>query len=1086
MTATHRALNNVSSPLRRWTRFLWFTGGVGLAFGAIGIMTWLAWWGVVQSPLWVVWAWGVAIGGVGLVLWRAYGALRQLDLRPLATRLEKVGGWRHGTLTSLLESSGEGTSPELLAEADRLRAREIAEHGPSALHAQLTGVRARVRLFGGVVLIGTVMIVMADPINGTAAELWAPGAALDRYLAPVRLTPDRTEVDLGDTVVVLLEAPGRGDVILATRAPGEVWKDRAVQLDSTSRATLTLGPLRSDLLLRAFGGGGGRASDTTRIHVRVPAFLARLELIAEYPAYLQRDSEPLSALGEPLTVPAGTLLRSRGEATAPLQSGRWTGPLGATEVETQGATFAGAFLPTKSGEYRLELLTRDGVPLAGDGVLLPIQVVADSAPTIEIPSPGLDTAVVLEQIIPIVVDARDDHLLRRVTVEMRRRPRGSVPDSTVRLTLPLPSGGADRVIIPSRLVLDALAASPGDTITYRALAEDNAPSPHVSSSRVHVLILPTSRGARTERGRASDAIRRQLDSLIADSRSLERQAEALSRAQARGPQPGGAPEAGRQLTFEETKRAEGVVQDQEQLLAEAESLERSLQELADAADRAGIGDSAWERRLQEIRDELRRALSPELKERLAELQQALDSLDAGRAQQALKQLAEAQRALREALERSRELFKRAALEGELASLEQEAKEVAEAQREAVEAMQAGDSAAAANEQTLAARADTLASGLDQAAARMEQDSSGATLQATAEQARAAAEAMRKAAQAGRQGQQQQAEQHGQQAASDMSKVEKAVQDQREAQQQEWREEVVRALDRALAEASRLADRQLSVAEQMQRGRPTAELRREQASVQEGVQQLLEQVKTASGQNALVSPRIGTTLTAAAQQMGRARSAISTASPNMREAGIQAGEAVDALNMAAYQLLRSRGDVSGSSSGSGLAEALERMAQLAQQQGALSQQAGGLLPLAGQSAIQQELQALAGQQRAAAQELERVRALGQLPGADQLAREAEDLARRLEAGRLDRETVARQERLFQRMLDAGRTLQGEEKDDSKERRSETPDAIAPFLPPDLDPRVREHLRWPTWEELLRLSPDQRRWVADYFRRLSTRP
>ena len=78
-----------------------------------------------------------------------------------------------------------------------------------------------------------------------------------------------------------------------------------------------------------------------------------------------------------------------------------------------------------------------------------------------------------------------------------------------------------------------------------------------------------------------------------------------------------------------------------------------------------------------------------------------------------------------------------------------------------------------------------------------------------------------------------------------------------------------------------------------------------------------------------------------EQMQRTREAIASAAPNQREAAEQAGGAVDALNAAAHQLLRARGDVSGSESGSGLAEAMERMAQLAQQQGGLGQQGAGL-------------------------------------------------------------------------------------------------------------------------------------------------
>jgi hypothetical protein len=136
-------------------------------------------------------------------------------------------------------------------------------------------------------------------------------------------------------------------------------------------------------------------------------------------------------------------------------------------------------------------------------------------------------------------------------------------------------------------------------------------------------------------------------------------------------------------------------------------------------------------------------------------------------------------------------------------------------------------------------------------------------------------------------------------------------------------------------------------------------------------------------------------------------------------------------------------------------------------------------------MQEQLRQLGAQQRALAERLERMRAGGQMPGAADMAQEAKDLARNLEAGRLDRQTVERQERLFRRMLDAGRTLQGQEKDEKQERQSTTAKDDSVRLPPALRGRLNEGdvlLRYPSWEELQALSPEERRRVVEYFRRL----
>jgi hypothetical protein len=347
--------------------------------------------------------------------------------------------------------------------------------------------------------------------------------------------------------------------------------------------------------------------------------------------------------------------------------------------------------------------------------------------------------------------------------------------------------------------------------------------------------------------------------------------------------------------------------------------------------------------------------------------------------------------------------------------------------------------------------------------------------------------MRQAAGSAQQGRRPQARQQGERAARQLEPLGDQLQQERQGLQQEWREEVTQAIDQALAETGRLAERQLEVQDALRAGEdPTPGLRANQGAIEEGLERLLDQVRKTAGKNALVSPQIGEALGSAQQQMQRIREAISSAASNPREAADQAGGAVDALNAAAYQLMRSRGEVSGAQSGSGLAEAMEQMAKLAQQQGGLGQQAAGLLPMAGSGAIREQLRQLGARQRALAEQLQRMKGQGQIAGAGELGDEAEELARRLESGRLDRQVVERQERLFRRMLDAGRTLQGREEDEQKERQSTTATDDSVRLPPALRARLQnddQRLRVPTWDELQQLSPEERRLVVDYFRRLS---
>jgi len=1080
--ATVQALERLARPLRVRSRAGWAAGAVGLAAFVLGSAAWLARLSVLTAPWWVLAAWGSALLAVGAVAALAWRREAELALRAVARRLEEAGGWRHGVISALLDQPAPGTSEALFGLADRSGANTLSHQGQEAAAPLVYTARRRLLAGAGALALGLGTLAAAGPVRGAAAALWHPVRAWVATISPLRLRAGATEVDRGATVALDVDAAGRRAATLWLRAPGEAWRPAPLRLDSVGHARFLAGPLRSDLYARVTSGR--RASDTVEVRVRLPVFLGSVAVSAHYPAYLGLDEEPVPLAGDTVLLPAGTRLETRGQATAAVVSAGWVMGEEVEPLTVAGARFSGSFVPSRSGTYRLALASAAGTALAGDTLRLPARIVPDSAPRVDVPVPGADTLAPLDLLVPLVIDARDDHGIRTVAVESRRISQLGTTDPVRRELVPVPAT-ADRTILSFTLDLNRRGLLPGDTVRYAAIATDNSPRGQTGRSREFVLRLPTMSEVRQAQRETSRAVGGRLDSLAARSRRLERETDDLAREQPRsaGSETGSKAEP---LSYEEAKRAEAVAARQEDMVAQAEALKQSLETLEKAAEAAGLRDSAWQRQLAEIRRQLERALTPELREQLERLQQALKDLNAEATKNALEQLAERQRQLREALEQARELFRRAAVEGDLANLAQESRDLARQQREWSEQVGAADSTRAAGaEQQLAARTDSLASALRRVGPDLPSEREERVGQA-AEQAAQAAQQMRRAAQAAQQGQRPEASRRGKRAADQLEPVGESLDQERKGLQQEWRNEVTGGLDRALAETSRLAERQLGIARGFEQGAPPALSRGEQAAVQEGVARLQGQLRALAGKNALVPAQIAEAFAAAQLQMDRSREAVSSANPNPREAAERAGAAVDALNAAAYQLVRARSSVSGAASGSGLAEAMERLARLAQQQGRIGQETRGMLPMMGGGGTPEQLRQLGAQQRALAEQLEKLRGQGDLPGAGEMAEEAKDLARRLEARQLDRETVQRQERLFRRMLDAGRTLQGRQEDERKERQSTTARDDSVHLPPALRAGMLgpdNRLRVPSWEELQRLSPEERRLVVDYFRRLS---
>ena len=323
-------------------------------------------------------------------------------------------------------------------------------------------------------------------------------------MAPVRLRAAQSLVDRGQPVELHLEAMGRKTATLYLRSPGESWKSRGVRLDSLGRATITTPPLQSDLYARLTSGG--RSSDTVAVRVRLPVFLGTLKVIARYPAYLGLESEPVPTGGDTLILPAGTRLETRGEATAPLASAAWLSGSKAESLSVTETSFTGTFAPRRSGEYRLSLVTTTGAPLAGDSVRLPVRLVPDSAPGVEIPVPGADTLAPLSLQLPLIIDARDDHSVTAVTLESRRISRMGLIDSARRENVPVPPERPDRAILTFTLDLNRRGLLPGDTVRYFATARDNTPRGQIGRSREYVLRLPTMSEVRAAQRQATESV----------------------------------------------------------------------------------------------------------------------------------------------------------------------------------------------------------------------------------------------------------------------------------------------------------------------------------------------------------------------------------------------------------------------------------------------------------------------------------------------------------------------------------------------------------------------------------------------------
>jgi len=324
----------------------------------------------------------------------------------------------------------------------------------------------------------------------------------------------------------------------------------------------------------------------------------------------------------------------------------------------------------------------------------------------------------------------------------------------------------------------------------------------------------------------------------------------------------------------------------------------------------------------------------------------------------------------------------------------------------------------------------------------------------------------------------------------MDQAAKSMQDARSEQVKEWKQELTSELDQSRQEMMQLAREERSLEQKARNGASTEDRRSAQSAVEQGVDKASERLQGAGKKSALLSGGTQRAMSEAKNKVSQATESVSQPNSGAQKQANALGEAADALTKAAASLARDREKANNSNSASGFEEMIKQMQEMAQKQGQINGQAQSLfnMPNGQNSAAGQSLaRQLARAQRQLSEQLEDA---GDAAGGDRaakLAQEARQLAEALDNGRLDGSTIARQQQLFRRLLDAGKSLEKEERDDSGKREAKSATGSDVFGPgAKVDAKAAVKFRPPTWQELRSLSADERRAILDYFTRLNSAP
>ncbi|MFQ5689713.1 MAG: hypothetical protein ACE5HQ_05525 [Gemmatimonadota bacterium] len=1089
----------------------------------------------------------VVAGLAAALVGRQVRALHSRTLSDEVDEASNLGSGEVRAAFEFLEEAGPRGSRRLIALHLQRVSKAVGSVRGSGLFPR-TGPRWRRRAGRALGAAGAAGLLLAvglslrpgPTISGAAALGSAWQIAFPEPLPPILVESGGSDVGRGRSLRVRIRASGRSAVDLWWQAPGERPSSRRVDLRPRSFTPSRIGPIMARTRYWVTDSRGV-SSDTFVANPREPLLVNRLKLRVSYPAYVRRSPEEFERPLPPLLLPEGARLELEGTANYPLRAGelRYAPPAGGRgasgvtraggeekrPLALDGQRFHLSFRPRRSGSWvwRLEGAQRFGDPLVPEPIR--IVVLADSVPSVRVLYPGRDAAASPEGVLPLVIEARDDLGLAEVDlVTWRRSPPGRQGGRRSRR---IDSGASDRrQVLRPVLDLGADGLLPGDTLYYRVEAHDRNPThrPAVSEAfRVHLL----------SPGERDDARARASESLVSEAKRLSRVAAALERevreterhGEMEADRADGGQAAGHAATGTSGDAGFAATEEGRRMLDQAARLVDSLAAMSDRI--AGLredlarslsGDPELESRLEQLERLYEELGQAGLRETVKRLARALGDLDAAALERQLGRLGADAAELKKRLERSVGLLERTAMRQALMAARSRAEELAADQATAADAREDSDEWAR-REEAMAERTDAFARNLrrlEERLRRSETGTAGDSTRVATQRASLAARGMRRSAGEARKAMgsgppgpdassvgapgpakratggvsgsgEARAMGPAHQAATDLHRAAGALTSAARNMGENGSRVAAAALARARLEAVELAREESSLLDRLHGPEALRGLEWEgrQIAVRQGLDNLRRSLGEAGRRTPLVdretdaaADRISVSLDRLLREMERSGG---LRLPSRR----QGEEVVQALDDLALRLFRRERRLRDSRS-SRPQTARAAMAALARQQRGISQRTGGLLALGEVGRrVDEGLRQVAGDERRISEALEKLESRDVLGSPAQLAREAREIAERLAAGRLDRETVERQRGLFRRMLDAGRSLEQDEVDPNR-RESRAGVAVAHEVGP-LDPEVLVGPRFahPDEAELQALPARYRLMVLDYFDRLGAR-
>ena len=924
-------------------------------------------------------------------------------------------------------------SPALLATSIERAAALLRSANPAQI-LDRRPLYAQLRLLGGavaVVLLGG--ILWSDDLAQAAQRCAHPLTAYERPPRTlITVQPGDLEVIKGDDATLHVhfagDKPRRARIVRRASAEAPYQIEELV-VDRADSVPYTFPQVQRSFRY-AIAVGDDRSPEY-EVRVIDPPAVQRLRLHYQYPAYSQLPDHIEEEGGDIQALP-GTRVALEIAANKPLSKAALVlDDTLSLAAQLDGATARVAFQIERPGAYHIALTDRKGATNR-DPIRYAIQVRQDQKPAVAITDPGRDSDLPESLKVLLKAEASDDFSVEKIALVYRVN---NGPEQ--RRALPITP---QREVLVSHIWdLSAASLLPEDRIYYHLEALDNnqVSGPQTGQSRQYVLRFPSLYELYSEADQAQEEQLSSLEELAAEGQAHQEYIERVRRELLKS----------EELSWEQKKELESTLEAEAERARAVEELAAELEKTIDSMQDEGTGSEELLDKLDHIRELMGDIATPEMQQALAELQKAASNPDPRALAEALKRFNEDQQAFQQRLDRTIALLQQVRTEQQLRAIVEQAAELARRQSQINRELAEGQSGLRQQLQEGSLQRDTerLAEQLQELSASTAEQNPALSEQlahrAEDVERKALAERMRQMVRQMRSQSPSAAQQTGQALAADLDALAEDLQQMQDEYFAREKDQLSRELRRAMRDLVQLSQRQENLfgdaraqdgsttrlsgsAALTVEASPKSEPAGAQFALMQGTSHVVERIAAVGRRTLALAPALSTTIGYALREMQHAAQRL-----GQRDAhGAQRfqREAMRYLNETVLLLRETLDNLANAQTPSAFAEAMQQLLGLSEQQSQLNQaseQALGQMPGAG---LQRQIARLSAQQQGLMQALDELaRSLRGHRGAQQRVRaiqeEMRDVLADLQRGRLNQRTRQHQERIYQRMLDASRSI-----------------------------------------------------------------